>query len=123
MANLNTQVQNKRYVAITIPATGGTGTQLSVLLAAAGYAGDCNGLIIDTYLAGTAGNAGAQRPAFLVATPRAGNTAIAAADFTTHGRYIAAGQVYYDPVTTDTQLTYVQSASASTIVALAIVLL
>ena len=83
--------------------------------------GDCNGIIIDGWLAGTSGIA-VQRPAFLVATPRSG-VAIASTDFSTHGRYIAAGQVYYDPCTNDTTLTYVMATGASTIVALAVVLL
>lgn len=112
------QSGNATYVAITIPANGGTGSSLQTLLTAAGYTGPALAVAIDSILAGSTG---ATRPAFLAATPRTPGAAIAAGDFTTHGRYVPAGLFFYDPVDASAGTVYVQSVTASTIVALAVV--
>lgn len=115
------QTENLFFVGITIPANGGTGSQLRALIQAAGYMGEVNACIIDPWLAGTSG-IGIQRPAFLAATPRSG-AAIASTDFSVHGQYVPAGQQWYVPVRRSSDEVYVQSTNASTIAALVIVCL
>lgn len=112
------QTGNVTYVAITIPVNGGTGSSLQALLTAAGYTGPAVAVAIDGVLAAATG---AARPAFLAATPRTPSATIAAADFTTHGRYVPAGSFFYDPTDAAPSNIYVQSATAAAIVALAIV--
>jgi hypothetical protein len=45
--------------------------------------------------------AGSVRGAFQIANPRPGETAATAADFDTHGCYIAAGEDYSEPAVDD----------------------
>jgi hypothetical protein len=108
--------------AITIPASGGTPATIRNLLRAAGYQGEVAGVIISPWLAGTA-NAGTQRPSFMAATPRGASLAQVATDFTTHGEYVAPGQLYYVPAEDDDNQTYVQAVANATITALCIVLI
>lgn len=113
-----TQVGNPpQRIAITIPANTGNGSTIAALLAAAGYAGPTP---IAVKIVGKAPNAETDRAAFVVASPRPG-AAIATADYTTHGQYVPAGELYYTESDTDVQ-SYVRSASASTVSALVLVL-
>lgn len=113
-------VHNDFRYAITIPDNTGNGSTLLALLQAAGFRGDrCNGVIIRPYAPGVGG---AQRAAFVAASPRITNGAITGTDFTTHGDYYAAGEVYYLPADADSTDTYLRSASGSTVSALAVVL-
>ncbi len=122
MSLFNTQVKSLRRFGITIPDNTGTGSTLLALLQAAGYTGDrVSAVMLSGYQAGSGGT---QRAAFVAANARVGTgTAIATTDFTTHGEYIAAGSPYYMPAEDDASLTYVRSASGSTVPAVATVLI
>jgi hypothetical protein len=104
-------------VAITIPTNAGTGTRLADLLAAAGYLGPAPLAII---LDAKQPNSASDRAAVVLASPRRG-AAIAAADFTTNGQYVAAGVSHYLASDQDAQ-SYARSADGNTVSALAIVL-
>lgn len=114
--------RTSRY-AITIPANSGNGSTIAALLVAAGYDGPTTGIFVSIE-ATAPGVTFAARAAFVAASPRPGValTAIAAADFTTHGEPIDAGAAYSAASDADAASTYVRSATASTITALAKVL-
>lgn len=122
MSLFNTQVKSLRRFGITIPDNTGNGSTILSLLQAAGFTGDrVSAVMISGYQAGAGGT---QRAAFVSANARVGTgTAIASSDFTTHGEYVAAGAPYYYPAEDDASLTYVRSATGSTVAAVATVLI
>lgn len=116
-------------VAITIPANTGNGSTLRSLIASATGGISTTALVAPTptgdgspllnvKILGVDAT-GTSRAAFVVANTRQG-ASITATDFTTHGEYIAAGVDYYEPADGDFD-SYVRSASASTITAIAVV--
>ncbi len=98
-------------VPITIPGSGSNGDTANSLAAlTADQIGRVMGCYISKYLA----NSSTQRPAIQVSD--------AAATFT-NSEYIAAGEEYYRPATQDGAGSYLRSASASTIAAVAVFIL
>lgn len=103
-------------VVITIPGSATTtGATLQSLLATAGI----SYLPVALKILGKT-QAGADRAAFLVASPLPPAAAIVAADFDTRGQFVAAGADYYEPSEQD-YLSSVRAVGASAITATVVV--
>lgn len=102
-------------MAITIPGSAtAAGTSLAALLTAAGYAGDIRSAVISKSQPGVAGS---HRAAFIVGSRRPGAAAVVAADITTHGKFITAGEEWYEP-SSAAGFVNLRSADASAVPAL-----
>lgn len=103
-------------LAVTIPANTGTGATLRSLIT--GNIPDATKEIWSVKILGLLPD-GTQRSALRMTSPRPG-AAIAATDFTTHGRYYPAGVTVDEPSAFDLD-SYVRSDSASTITAILLI--
>jgi hypothetical protein len=108
-------------IAVTIPANTGTGATLRSLIVAAGNVPDPGKDIWSAKILGLLPD-GTQRGALQITSPRAPTgTAIAATDYTTHGRCIPAGVPVDEPSAFDLD-SYVRAKdSASTITAIVLI--
>jgi hypothetical protein len=106
-------------IAVTIPANTGTGATLRSLIVAAGNVPDPTKEIWSAKILGSLPD-GTARGALQLTSPRPG-AAIAATDYTTHGRAFAAGVPVDEPSAFDLD-SYVRAKdSASTITAIVLI--
>ena len=104
-----TILSDVRRFAISIPDSSVTaaGANLLTLLKAQGYDGPDKCVVS---ISGYQANSSSQRAAFVAAAGRPG-AAVVAADFTTHGVYIAAGDEYSVACDKDASLTSLRSSA------------
>lgn len=129
----DTLVSSIYRVQITIPANGGAGAQVLALITAAiganlpsvGNASAQHTIpIIGFKISGTliSDVTGATpRPAFVIANPRIPSGTAVVSDYTTHGQSVPSGVDYISEPSVGDLLSWVQSASASTISAQVII--
>jgi hypothetical protein len=103
-------------IAVTIPANSGVGVTLRSLLT--GNIPDATKEIWSAKILGLLPD-GTQRSAFVITSPRPG-VAIAATDYTTHGRHVPAGVTLDEPSAFDLD-SYVRSFSAAGITAIVLI--
>jgi len=118
--SLQTQSTNAPYyVSVTIPDNTGIGATIQSLIDTALSGLDITQkaykyVTIEGYIPGAAGT---QRAAIVVASKRIGATAVVAGDYTTHGKYIAAGAAFTE-ISDATSSLSVRSSTSSAVTAL-----